>query len=376
MEENTFKQISSEIEFFEALTDLLTDAYLLLSPRGVVLAGNLSARELFLREQFGAVRLDALITDPPAKVLRSVQMWAESGSMIPTTLTLPDESIIRCDGARLRSNSPAGSAFLLVRCVPRSESSVTRDFARHSADYAHLQKNIAEKLAHAKQQKEAAETTAAMFAHELANPLNGILTSLDLLQLEMKNSFAAPSAPELLKAAKEEINRVTALLNDFRALARPQVFDFQPADLKKIVEEVMAIELTTLKAAGITFETDFDPALPRVLADTDKLKQAILNICKNSIDAMPEGGLLKISTLVQSGAVSLEIADTGTGIPKNLDPFQVFKTTKADGTGLGLAITAQIISVHKGRIEYVSEEGRGTTFTIYLPDCSAKPPMS
>lgn len=366
MEENTFKQIPSESEFFESLTNPLSEPYLLLSPEGVVLAANMAARQLFPLEQFGGTRLDALVTDPPEKVLRSLEMWAGTGSMIPASLRLPDASIVRCDGARLRSNSGRASDLLLVRCVPRSQAFVTREFVQYSATYTNIQKNIAEKLAHAKRQKEAAETTAAMFAHEIANPLNGLLTSLDLLQLEMETSSES-SASELLKAAREEISRITALLNDFRAVARPQLFDFRPADLKKIVEEVMATELPILRAEGIEFETDFAPALPPVVADTDKLKQAILNICKNSIDAMPQGGLLKIATSIQNGAVSLEISDTGIGIPRNLDPFQLFKTTKVNGTGLGLAITAQIVSAHKGRIQYASTEGSGTTFTIHLP---------
>lgn len=364
MDENIIKRIQPEIDFFRALTDLLPEAFLLISNEGRVLAGNQSAARLFSRKNFAGATLGSLVTDPSEKVFRALRIWSETGSMTPTSLTLPNPSIIRCDGARLSTGSPA---LILMRCVSRSESFASREFARHSVDYVTFQKNIAERLALARQQKEAAETTAAMFAHEIANPLNGIATTLDVLQLEIENSSMDGAASELLQAAQGEIARMAALLNDFRALARPQVFDFRPTDLKKLAEEVMAPELPAAIASGIEYETRFDAALPTVMADPNRLKQVILNLCKNAIEAMPDGGRLKISARRDQGIVSMEIADTGMGIPTDFDPFQVFKTTKAQGTGLGLPVAAQIVAFHKGRIEFQSKPGQGTTFTVHLP---------
>lgn len=366
MHGNTSSSIALEIEFFQKLTNVLPDAYLLISTGGAVLAGNVSARELFSREPLSAKPLDALVTDAPARVRSALAIWAGSGSMVPRSLTLRDGSILRCDGARLRSR-PNCPAVLLVRCVPKSESFATKQFVHHSIERVNLQKSVSERLAGAQKRREELETTAAVFAHELANPLNGISTSLDLLQMELDSSYDKPVGADLVKAAKQEIARIAALLNDFRALARPQVFNLQPADLKTVVEEVLATELSGLKTGGIKFEARFEPSLPRVLGDAAKLKQAVLNICKNAVEAMPGGGVLKIAAGVREGAVYLEVSDTGTGIAKDFDPFQVFTSTKPSGTGLGLPITAQIISVHKGRIDYTSEPGRGTTFTIYLP---------
>jgi two-component system, NtrC family, sensor histidine kinase HydH len=91
-----------------------------------------------------------------------------------------------------------------------------------------------------------------------------------------------------------------------------------------------------------------------------------LNLCNNALDAMPEGGDLNIRCYSLGATVILEIADTGTGIQQGLDPFALFKTTKADGTGLGLPIVEQIVLAHNGTIEYTSEPGRGTTFKIIL----------
>ena len=364
MEESISKQSRPESDFFRALTDLLPEAYLLLTPDGRVLAGNASAGQLFARSDFAQCTLGSLVADPPAKVDRSLQIWSETGSMTPASLTLPDQSIIRADGARIGA---AACALIVIRCIPRSQAFATRELARHSLDHLSFQKNIAEKLALARQQKETAETTAAMFAHEIANPLNGISTALDVLQLEAAESSIGPVASDILKSARQEIARLASLLNDFRALARPQVLDFRPVDLKQLVDEVMLAELAAATANGIRYEAAFDPALPPLMADKNRLKQAILNLCKNAVEAMPDGGRLTIGTRRQNGIIILEISDTGLGIPAGLDPFQVFKTTKAQGTGLGLSIAAQILASHKGRIEYRSEPTGGTTFMVHLP---------
>jgi signal transduction histidine kinase len=365
MEESIIKQFERETDFFRALTDLLPEAYLLVSSNGCLLAGNRSAAHLFSRKSFAGVGLGSLVADPPDKILRALRIWSEMGSMTPISLTLADQSIIRFDGARLSTEAPA--AVILIRCVARGESLASREFVRQSMDYLAVQKNIAEKLAVAKQQKESAETTAAMFAHELANPLNAIASTLDILQLEIENSSIASVGTELLHAAMKEIARMADLLNDFRALARPQVFDFRPTDLNKIVEEVMAPEIAAIKTCRIEYRARFDPALPAVMADQNRLKQGILNLCKNGIEAMPNGGGLTITTSHKDGIVALEISDTGAGIPKGFDPFQLFKTTKPAGTGLGLPVAAQIVAIHKGRIEYHSEPGHGARFILYLP---------
>ena len=103
------------------------------------------------------------------------------------------------------------------------------------------------------------------------------------------------------------------------------------------------------------------------MADAARLKQALLNLCKNAVEAMPGGGTLTVRGRPFAGQVSLEITDTGVGIPADVDIFQLFTTTKDYGTGLGLAIVRQIISAHQGTIAYHSVPGKGTTFTVSLP---------
>jgi signal transduction histidine kinase len=103
-----------------------------------------------------------------------------------------------------------------------------------------------------------------------------------------------------------------------------------------------------------------------VPVDREKIKQVILNLCKNAVEAMPEGGTLKCKAYQTAGGVILEVADTGTGIPEGLDVFQLFKTTKPYGTGLGLPIVGQIISEHHGTVDYVTKLGKGTAFIVSL----------
>ena len=103
------------------------------------------------------------------------------------------------------------------------------------------------------------------------------------------------------------------------------------------------------------------------MADRDKLKQVLLNLCKNAFEAMLEGGTLTVRLHNFGEYITLEVADTGIGIPAGVDIFEPFVTTKPEGTGLGLPIVRQIIVAHSGTLTYTSEPGKGTTFTVILP---------
>ena len=120
------------------------------------------------------------------------------------------------------------------------------------------------------------------------------------------------------------------------------------------------------RATKIALQTQLEN-VPGMVVDREKIKQVILNLCKNAVEAMPNGGRLIVKATASEGGVILEVTDTGEGIAHGVDVFQLFRTTKPEGTGLGLPIVQQIISDHKGTITYRSEIGKGTTFTIVLP---------
>ena len=164
-----------------------------------------------------------------------------------------------------------------------------------------------------------------------------------------------------------EVDRLGLLLNEFRALALPQHLDLQSTDIKEVIEEVLAIQMRVYAAAGCSVTLEFENDRPPVRLDMAKMKQVILNLCNNAIEAMPEGGCLTLKSYHSGQSIVLEIGDTGVGVPDEMDVFALFKTTKAGGTGLGLPIVQQIISAHNGTINYTTEPGHGTTFKISLP---------
>jgi PAS domain S-box-containing protein len=240
----------------------------------------------------------------------------------------------------------------------RGFAKLTRDMTEHKLIQDKLQES--ERLA-------AMGTTAAVFAHEIGNPLNAISTSLQLVQHQLAAKDHDAWIGESLKTVLQEVYHLGSLLDDFRSLARPYELELAPTDMAQLVGELMAAHAAYYLERGIVVEQDFPRDLPVVLADSRKVKQALLNLCKNAVEAMPRGGTLTLRGRHVDALVSLEITDTGAGIPDDFEIFQLFRTTKDNGTGLGLAIVRQIISAQGGIISYQSEVGKGTTFTISLP---------
>lgn len=271
------------------------------------------------------------------------------------------------EGWRRRKNGSKFWASVLITALADNTGQL-QGFAKLTRDMSE-QKLIREKLQES-ERLAAMGTTAAVFAHEIGNPLNAISTSLQWLQLGLCKSSDDPLVKETLDLVLKEIDGLGSLLNDFRSLARPQQpqqLDLRPISLIQLVRELVMSQQPIFAEQGIVVKQDLPPNLPLVLADSRKLKQALLNLCNNALEAMTEGGTLTIRGYEFAGLVSLDIADTGVGIPDDFEVFQLFNTTKQRGTGLGLAIVRQIISAHGGTISYRSEIAKGTTFTISLP---------
>ena len=207
--------------------------------------------------------------------------------------------------------------------------------------------------------------TASIFAHEVANPLNGISTILQMLLRD--KAIRDEQSREMLQDALNEISRLGGLLQQFRSFARPETIVPERVDLKELVKEVLSTEGVEYSARGIEVEQEFDPDVVSLRADRQKLKQVLLNLCNIAVEAMPEGGKLKICGYGRANEVLMEISDTGIGIPEGVRIFDAFATTKTHGTGLGLPIVKKIISAHGGSVAYHSEPGQGTVFTLRLP---------
>jgi len=218
--------------------------------------------------------------------------------------------------------------------------------------------------------------TAAKLAHEIGNPLNGMYTTIQLLERHLAKHKETPDniITSTMQDLTHEIHRLRALLQEFLALARPQHLTLQPIDLAIVVKEVLAIEAPQYHEQGIRIKQVFPKDLPPVMTDREKLKQVLLNLCKNAVEAMPKGGTLTVSGDHSGEQVGLEVIDTGEGIPEGMDIFELFTTTKPGGTGLGLAIVRQIVAAHRGTITCNSVPGQGATFRVTLPSASESEP--
>ena len=215
-------------------------------------------------------------------------------------------------------------------------------------------------------------TTAAKIAHEIANPLNGMSLTVQRLERQLASHASSLAEPiqTALRRLRDEIRRLTGLLADFRSLSRREQYNFQPTALAVIVAEILAMEIENCAAKDVRVEQLLPPDLPLVQADRNKLKQALWNLCKNAVEAMPQGGTLTLHARSSGADVILEIADTGAGVPPGVDIFEPFTTTKLSGSGLGLVVARQIVAAHGGTITYSSEPGKGTQFRLALPQAA------
>ena len=238
-------------------------------------------------------------------------------------------------------------------------------FVRDISDKAELQAQVTDQA-----RRETIDVTTAMMVHEIANPLYGISLTIEVLQRQLPK-IAKKTVNAALQRISDEITRLKELIKDYRSLASRDQYNLCSVSLPDLVEEFCLMEKPKLVVKAIGLETSFDPELPAIYADGEKIKQVLLNLFQNAEDAMPEGGTLTLKGYESEGKVMLEVQDTGVGIPEDFDLFVPFKTTKSFGTGLGLIITQRIIARHDGSLSYRSEPGKGTTFIVALPPYSA-----
>lgn len=212
-------------------------------------------------------------------------------------------------------------------------------------------------------------STAAKLGHEIANPLNGMSLGIELLEKRIAKQANSPD-PELgksIKRLKNEISNLRQVVGQFRNISRKEKYNFEPALLTELVREVVEFERPYFEQISIEVEARLPADFPPCNIDRAKMTQVLINLLKNAAESMPSGGKITIDANALERTVSVEIADTGTGIPLGFDPFEPFVTTKKDGTGIGLFISRQIVAAHHGRLSCQSRADQGTTFRIELP---------
>ncbi len=219
---------------------------------------------------------------------------------------------------------------------------------------------------------------AATVAHELNNPLSGILTYAKLTSRRVAG--LVPEGPErrklldTLELIRSETQRCGNIVRDLLIYAREGRAELRPAGLHELVDKALKLVAHHVELRGITAERELTLADDKVTCDPDQVEQALVALLVNAVEAMSEGGKLTVRT-AEDGAgperVKISVSDTGIGIPPDLVPriFDPFFSTKHEtkGVGLGLAVVYGIVQRHDGRIDVESQPGRGTTFTITLP---------
>jgi len=209
---------------------------------------------------------------------------------------------------------------------------------------------------------------ATALVHEINNPLNGIMSCLNMLR---SKALTKKEMGKYLDLADEGLIRIQTITRRLLGLSRDRPLSLKPTDINQLVEKALFFVDYRLKESGIILQRHLNDGMPLVMIDQEAILEVLINILLNAIESMPNGGSLTVVTSRDERWINISIKDTGEGIPsENLDRiFSPFFTTKQDkgGTGMGLAISMNIIEQHRGEIEVQSAINMGSTFIIKLP---------
>lgn len=212
---------------------------------------------------------------------------------------------------------------------------------------------------------------AGALAHEIKNPLSVIGMNMELLAEDLGEPDSPTERRALAKVdiVKKQCERLQNLLNDFLRFARNRELDLTAGSLNDRVERVLTLFTPQANEQGVEILRFLDPELPLVMLDEQTLEAALVNLVKNAIEAMPDGGELTVRTRLTRSGVALDLIDTGHGMDQTtaMNMFEAFYSTKDGGSGLGLPTARKGIEAHGGRIDVQSAVDRGTQFTLEFP---------
>jgi signal transduction histidine kinase len=242
----------------------------------------------------------------------------------------------------------AGSGFLVRLRDPEAQRKIGREL------------QTADRLA-------AISRISGGVAHEVKNPLNAILLHVEVARAKL--SRGDTDVGPQMEIISREILRLDRVVKTFLDFTRPVELNLTHVPLQELVGEVVDLARPQANAARIRINVDQEVDGAEVRIDRDLMKQAVLNIVVNAMQAMPEGGELRFDASVNEDTAEIRVSDTGPGIPPELREkiFRLYFTTKKEGSGIGLAMTFRIVQLHDGTIDFTSEPGKGTTFLVRLP---------
>ena len=204
-------------------------------------------------------------------------------------------------------------------------------------------------------------------AHEVKNPINAIVLHLQLLRNKLQQVDPDTSRHvDIIDSEVHRLDRVVQILVDF---TRPRDLRLEETDLRLVLDEVSLLATPDAEQHGVKLVHELPAEAVPVKIDVDFIKQAMLNVVLNGVQAMPNGGTLTLTAFREDDMVVTEIRDQGAGIPSEIQDkiFELYFTTKKTGSGIGLAQTYQIMQWHYGSVDFESGDGKGTTFRLRLP---------
>jgi PAS domain S-box-containing protein len=343
----------SESGWLSTMLGGLSDAVVVVNQQGSVLSLNRPAEKLLARrrEELEGHTLSELVPrDHP--VARIVQRALASGESVgPTNVRIEDSG---------RRTVYALSAQVLRDATGISGVMVSaRDMDKLSRLGSHL--SYSQKLA-------ALGKLTSGVAHEIKNPLNAMVIHVALLREKLARS-GPPEAQASLDTLDQEIRRLDRVIQGFLKFTRPEDLQLTSVTLSELLEEVVRLVSAEAEACGIVIATDVSSALAPVYGDRELLQQAFVNLMRNAIEAMPEGGRLELSAKPAEESIEIAVADTGVGIDPDLIDriFDLYVTTKSQGSGIGLSVVYRIVQLHGGEITVESRKGEGARFLVRLP---------
>lgn len=300
------------------------------------------------------------------RISRPIHAMAEAAQRIAEgdySVTVPVESDDEVGYLASSFNRMTGEIERARRELSEWAETLERKVEQRSTELKAIQAQMfqSEKLA-------AVGKLAAGVAHEINNPLTGVLTNSSLMLKDLPEDDPRKEDLQVIVSETLRCRKIVKGLLDFARQTKPQK---QYLDLNQVVEDVLALVRNQASFRNIAIRLALQPTLPPLLADSDQMRQVVLNIVLNAAEAMGGSGVLSVSSSPadRDRGVEVRISDTGPGIPEEARSrlFEPFYTTKRTGTGLGLAIVYGIVESHKGSLRFETETGKGTTFIIRLP---------
>lgn len=353
---------------WQAVLQSAQDAIISIDPRGTVTLFNRAAERIFGYAAEEVVGRNLTMLMPPPYRDEHDQ-YVEHYERTGTARAI---GRIR-DVHALRKNGEIFPIELSVSEARSGDEHIYTAIIRDVSERVNAQAQIHELEQRARQRERLADIGAitAQVVHDLGNPLAAISMQAQLLVRRLQSG--TPSRERLLPTAERvlaSVHRLDTVIHEFTSFAREQRLDLSEVELPHVLRELRELWFPLATSRAIDLVVELPPRCPPLRADEHKLRRVLENLVKNAIEAIDRGpGSVTIATdAVPSGEkLRISIADTGPGIPPNIDVFGLFETTKADGTGLGLAIAKQIIVAHGGIIRHEPGTPHGTVFHIDLP---------